>query len=241
MHAYFGPGAAVFYLIHTMVTPCYWSEHILYSKEGVTQGDPLSMLFYAVAVLPLIQSLKQLSKWHQSWYADDSACAGELQMVGNWFDLLLKLGPSYGYFPEPSKCFIIVAPSDIPAAHSLFKDLGVWSPQTEALFDIRIIDTDAPSYKHHTPEAVLESAAKEKKRIYQKAVEDRRSQFTPFVVSVDGLLHREANHFMKRIAASLAAKLEKSYSETVSFVRTRLSFAILRSASLCLHGSRVKW
>ena len=46
-------------------------------------------------------------------------------MVGNWFDLLLKLGPSYGYFPEPSKCFIIVASSDIPAAHSLFKDLQV--------------------------------------------------------------------------------------------------------------------
>ena len=76
---------------------------------------------------------------------------------------------------------------------------GLWSPQTEALLDIRIIDTDAPSYKHHTPEAVLESAAKEKKRIYQKAVEDRCGQFTPFVVSVDGLLHREANHFMKHI------------------------------------------
>ena len=46
---------------------------------------------------------------------------------------------------------------------------------------------------------------------------------------------------MKRIAASLAMKWEKSYLETVSFVRTRLSFSILRSASLCLHGSRVKW
>ena len=66
-------------------------------------------------------------------------------------------------------------------------------------------------------------------------------QFTPFVVSVDGLLHREANHSMKRIAASLATKWEKSYSETVSFVRTRLSFAVLRSASLCLRSSRVKW
>ena len=118
---------------------------------------------------------------------------------------------------------------------------GVWSSQTEALFDIRIIDTDAPSYKHRTPEAVLESAAKEKKRIYQKAVEDRRGQFTPFVVSVDGLMHREAKHLMKRIAASLAKKWEKSYSDTVSFVRMRLSFAILRSASLCLRGSRVKW
>ena len=72
------------------------------------------------------------------------------------------------------------------------------------LFDIRIIDTDAPSYKYRTPEAVLESATKEKRRIYQKAFEDRCGQFTPFAVSVDGLLHREANHFMKHIAASLA-------------------------------------
>lgn len=29
----------------------------------------------------LIQSMKQLSKWHQSWYADDSARAGKLQLV----------------------------------------------------------------------------------------------------------------------------------------------------------------
>ena len=67
---------------------------------------------------------------------------------------------------------------------------------------------------------------------YQKAVED---QFTPFVVSADGLLHRETNHFVKHIAASLATKWD--YSETFSFVRTRLSFAILRSASLCLRDS----
>ena len=83
-------------------------------------------------------------------------------------------------------------------------------PQTETFFDICIMDTDTPLYKHRTPEVVLESAAKEKKRIYQKAVEDRRGQFTPFVASVDGLLHREVNHFMKRTAASLATKWEKS-------------------------------
>ena len=33
------------------------SEQVLYSKESVTQGEPLSMLMYAVAVLPLIRSL----------------------------------------------------------------------------------------------------------------------------------------------------------------------------------------
>ena len=44
---------------------------------------------------------------------------------------------------------------------------------------------------------------------------------------------------MKCTVASLATKCEKSYSETVNFVRTRLSFATLRSASLFLDGSRV--
>ena len=75
----------------------------------------------------------------------------------------------------------------------------------------------------------------------------KRKQLKIDVVNLHPLLFQflysyiEANHFIKCIAASLAIKWEKSYSETVGFVRTRLSFAILRSASLCLQGSRVKW
>ena len=73
---------------------------------------------------------------------------------------------------------------------------GVWQPQVEALFDVRVIDTDAPSHCHRAPNAILESSSQEKKRIYKKAVEDIRGTFTPFVLSVDGLLHKEASHFI---------------------------------------------
>ena len=38
----------------------------LLSKEGVTQGNPLSMILYAVAVLPLISSLKALGNQTQN-------------------------------------------------------------------------------------------------------------------------------------------------------------------------------
>ena len=80
--------------------------------------------------------------------------------------------------------------------------------------------------------------SREEEAIYKKAVEDRRGTFTPFVTSVDGLLHREAEHFLKQIATSIAAKWEKSYAETCAFVRARLLFALVRASSLCL---RVKW
>ena len=59
----------------------------------------------------------------------------------------------------------------------------------EALFDIKVIDTDAPSHCTHSPETILETGAKEKKRIYEQAVVERRGNLTPIVLSVYGLLH----------------------------------------------------
>ena len=39
---------------------------------------------------------------------------------------------------------------------------------------IKVIDTDAPSHLHRTPESILDSGALEKKKLYKMAVEDRR-------------------------------------------------------------------
>ena len=57
---------------------CYRTTVSLLNKEGVTQGDPLSMMLYAVAVLLLIHSLKAPGKWTQNWYADDTSCVADL-------------------------------------------------------------------------------------------------------------------------------------------------------------------
>ena len=48
------------------------SDYIL-SKEGVTQGDPLSMYVYAIGTLPLIQSLQSPQSWTQLCYVDDAS------------------------------------------------------------------------------------------------------------------------------------------------------------------------
>jgi len=49
------------------------SSIFLYSKEGVTQGDPLSMFIYVVGTLPLIHSLHNPGNWTQLWYANNAS------------------------------------------------------------------------------------------------------------------------------------------------------------------------
>ena len=89
---------------------------------------------------------------------------------------------------------------EVPALIADLGIRGIWRPQTEALFDIRVVNTDAPSYVKCTVNAVLLTAEQEKKKKYQEAVQTRRATFTPFVVSVDGVLGREANVLIKRLA-----------------------------------------
>ena len=105
-----------------------------------------------------------------------------------------------------------------------------------ALFDVRVTDTDAPFHSQRVVSAILSSAEEAKKRKYSEAAALRRASFTPFVVSVDGVLGREANLLIKHLAQKLVHKWEKSNSEVLGWMRARLSFAILRATNLCLRG-----
>ena len=64
---------------------------------------------------------------------------------------------------------------------------------------------------HHMSTAILESSSQEK-RMYKKAVEDRCGTFTPIVLSVDRLLHKEASHFLKHMATALSFKWDNTYT-----------------------------
>ena len=86
---------------------------------------------------------------------------------------------------------------------------------------------------------VLELAERGKKRKYLKACLENRRHFTPFVVSADGLLGREANTYLRRIAALLAVKWDRPYSQVCGFVKARMAIAIVRATSRTLRGSRV--
>ena len=61
------------------------------SQEGTTQGDPLAMAMYALALVPLITQLSSVAK--QVWYADDAAAVGQLADLRAWWDMLCDIGP----------------------------------------------------------------------------------------------------------------------------------------------------
>ena len=96
------------------------------SEEGCTQGDNAGMAFYACNTVPLITLLHQNSTCKQAWFADDSAAAGQLENIKNWWDILNINGPTLGYFPNSTKTWLILKNDNtIEKAQRIFGGTGV--------------------------------------------------------------------------------------------------------------------
>ena len=81
------------------------------------------MAMYALATIPLIHSLK--SEILQVWYADDASAVGKISSLCDWWNRLSSLGPSYGYFANASKTWLITKQQHLEAAQSCFLGAGV--------------------------------------------------------------------------------------------------------------------
>ena len=96
----------------------------IYSCEGTTQGDPLSMAIYAVAIAPLVQRVSG-SGAKQVWFADDAAGSGKLRKLRQWWDALVEHGPAFGYFANEEKTWLIVKEQHFKDAQQIFAGTGV--------------------------------------------------------------------------------------------------------------------
>ena len=122
------------YLSNTYQTPSKLiiqgnnSYETLFSEEGCTQGDVTSMGLYGLGIKPLIDVLADIidtEKCVQSWYADDSSAAGNLEEMRKWWETLCMSGPKYGYFPLPTKTILIVKEDQRERAEEIFHGTGV--------------------------------------------------------------------------------------------------------------------
>ena len=119
--------------------------------------------------------------------------------------------------------------------------IGVWSPMERTFLDIRVMHPNSPSYIKKDIKALYRQHEKEKKRSYvERVTQVEKGSFTPFVMSTSGGMGTEAELFVKRIAILIATKRNEEYSFVVNYIRTRLSFCMLKSVLLSLRGERGK-
>ena len=78
---------------------------VLYPEERTTQGDPLAIPFNALATVSLIKKLT--APVTQVWYADDAATFGKISDLRAWWDQVSSLDPSFGYFPNATKTWLV--------------------------------------------------------------------------------------------------------------------------------------
>ena len=69
--------------------------------------------------------MHQYSQFVQAWFADDGRAGGRLAILRTFWDLLLRTGPSFGYFPEPSKSVLVVKEAALEEAKRIFAGTGL--------------------------------------------------------------------------------------------------------------------
>jgi len=80
---------------------------------------------------------------------------------------------------------------------------------------------------------------REKKRQYNRRVlEIEHGSFTPLVFSSYGGCSPETDRFIKELSTKLAEKHGTDSGTMKNWLRTKLSFNLIRSAVLCIRGSR---
>ena len=110
---------------------CYrhWAQLLLHqpgelpvtilSREGFTQGEPLSMVLHMITLIHLAEELQSADLGLLSqFYANNAAFDGPEQRSAQLIKLLMRRGPERGYFPEPAKSLFI---SDTPGQEEAAK------------------------------------------------------------------------------------------------------------------------
>ena len=126
-----------------------------------------------------------------------------------------------------------------PEARLDFKAGGFWSRGVTAFFDVRVTHVNSKCNQGKETSTIFKEQEEEKKRKYQQRVLDvEMGSFTPLVFGTNGGMGADCNCFLKRLAEKLSEKNEEPYHITITWIRTLLSFEILRSVHTCVRGSR---
>jgi len=117
---------------------------------------------------------------------------------------------------------------------------GLWNSCEKTFFDIRITHTTSQSYSGKSLAEIYQRHEKENKNKYnQRVIDIEKSSFNPLVFTSGGMAP-ECNRANKRLAEKIAEKRREPYASVITYLRTKLRFALLRSTLAAIRGFRGK-
>ena len=95
------------------------------------------------------------------------------------------------------------------------------------------------SYKELSPKQTYKLHEDEKQRKYaSRIIEVENDTFTPLVFTTTGGMSQECQRCHSRLAELISSKKQEEYATTITWIRTKVSFAFLRTALVCLRATR---
>ena len=114
-----------------------------------------------------------------------------------------------------------------------------WTKGQRAYFDVRVFNPLARTYRNQTLPKIYVKHEIEKKKCYNdRILQIDNGSFTPLVISAFGGMGRECQIFYSKLAEKLAEKRSISKADASTYIRTKLSFALVKATNLCIRGSR---
>ena len=116
---------------------------------------------------------------------------------------------------------------------------GLWSTRfSRTFFDVKIFKPFAKSCPKQIKEAYKHHETLKKLKYEQRIIDVKNSSFNPLVFATTGGAAPSASKVMTRIAQKISEKTSEPYADVMGYIRTKASFALLKSLILNIRGSR---
>ena len=116
---------------------------------------------------------------------------------------------------------------------------GLWGSRfNRTFFDVKIFNPHAKSCPKTIKDAYKYHESIKRNKYEERIRETEHSSFNALVFACSGGAGPSASRVMKQLATKISEKRGEPYADTISYIRTKISFALLRSCVLCLRGCR---
>ena len=108
-----------------------------------------------------------------------------------------------------------------------------------AFSDVMVFNPIAKSHMNVSLEKVFQQQESKKKKLYNaRVIRVEHGSFTPIILSALGGVGLETSRFLARIFEKVAEKKDLEKSVVSNYIRTKISFELVRAQVACVRGSR---